>query len=57
MLSRVAVLRTDVLEERIATFIRVTRIGELGTPLATSSKQALCEYTVTNEALEPCHPN
>jgi hypothetical protein len=30
MLSRVAVVRTDVSEER-STIIRVTRIGELGT--------------------------
>jgi hypothetical protein len=31
MLRRVALLRTDVSEERIASIIRVTRIGELGT--------------------------
>jgi hypothetical protein len=34
MLRRVALLRTDVSEELSASFIRVTRIGELGT-LAT----------------------
>jgi hypothetical protein len=33
MLSRVALVRTDVLEELSASFIRVTRIGELGTML------------------------
>jgi hypothetical protein len=31
MLRRVAVVRTDVSEELSASFIRVTRIGELGT--------------------------
>jgi hypothetical protein len=31
MLRRVALLRTGVLEERSASIIRVTRIGELGT--------------------------
>jgi demethoxyubiquinone hydroxylase (CLK1/Coq7/Cat5 family) len=34
---RVAHVRTDVSEERIATIIRVTRIGELGTTLAFTS--------------------
>jgi hypothetical protein len=32
MLRRVALVRTDVSEELRASFIRVTRIGELGTP-------------------------
>jgi demethoxyubiquinone hydroxylase (CLK1/Coq7/Cat5 family) len=31
MLHRVALVRTDASEERIASIIRVTRIGELGT--------------------------
>jgi hypothetical protein len=31
MLRRVVLVRTDVLEEPSASFIRVTRIGELGT--------------------------
>jgi hypothetical protein len=31
MLRRVAIVRTDVSEELIASFIRVTRIGELRT--------------------------
>jgi hypothetical protein len=34
MLRRVPLVRTDVSEERSAPFIRVTRIGELGTTLA-----------------------
>jgi hypothetical protein len=36
MLHRVAVVRTDVSEEPSASFTRVTRIGELGTTLATT---------------------
>jgi hypothetical protein len=34
MLRRVALVRTDVSEEFIASFIGVTRIGELGKTLA-----------------------
>jgi hypothetical protein len=34
MLRRVALVRTDVSEERSASFIRVTRLSELGTALA-----------------------
>jgi hypothetical protein len=37
MLRRVALVRTEVYEEPSAPFIRVTRIGELGTTLAASS--------------------
>jgi hypothetical protein len=37
MLRRVALVRTDVSEEHSATFIRVTRISELGTTLAVTS--------------------
>jgi hypothetical protein len=35
MLRRVALVRTDVLEELSASIIRVTRIGELGTLLCS----------------------
>jgi hypothetical protein len=38
MLRRVALVRTDVSEEPGTSFIRVTRIGELGTPAATSNR-------------------
>jgi hypothetical protein len=38
-LRRVALLRTDVSEELSASFIRVTRIGELGTTLAVTSNR------------------
>jgi hypothetical protein len=37
MLHRVALVRTDVSEELSASFISVTRIGELGTALAVTS--------------------
>jgi hypothetical protein len=37
MLHRVALVRVDVSEEPSASFIRVTRIGELGTTLAVTS--------------------
>jgi hypothetical protein len=38
MLRRVALVRTEDLEEFSASFIRVTRIGELGTTLAVTSQ-------------------
>jgi hypothetical protein len=41
MLRRVALVRTDVSEELSASFIRVTRIGELGTTLAVISHQRM----------------
>jgi hypothetical protein len=37
MLRREALVRTDVLEECIASIIRVTRIGVLGTLVITSN--------------------
>jgi hypothetical protein len=37
MLRRVTLVRTDVSEELSASFIRVKRIGELGTTLAVTS--------------------
>jgi hypothetical protein len=39
MLCRVAPARTDVSEEHSASFIRVTRIGELGTTLAATTNR------------------
>jgi hypothetical protein len=38
MLHRVALVRTDVSEELSASFIRVTRIVELGTLAVTSNR-------------------
>jgi hypothetical protein len=58
MLHRVALVRTDVSEELSASFIRVTRIGELGTVLAVTSNQCMLRrnnirvYVVT-ELKEP----
>jgi DNA-binding TFAR19-related protein (PDSD5 family) len=37
MLRRVALVRTDFLEELSASVIRVTKTGELGTVLAVTS--------------------
>jgi hypothetical protein len=46
MLRHVAVLRTDVSEELSASFIRVTRIGELGTAVdVTSNRRTLRRNT------------
>jgi hypothetical protein len=39
MVRRVALVRTDVSEELSASFIRVTRIGELRTTLAVTSNR------------------
>jgi hypothetical protein len=39
MLRRVALVSTDVSEEHSASFIRVTKIGELGTTLAVTSNR------------------
>jgi hypothetical protein len=41
MLRRVALVRTDGSEEPSASFIRVTRIGELGTIAVTSNRSKL----------------
>jgi hypothetical protein len=46
MLRRVALVRTDVSDKFSASFIRVTRIGELGTTLAlTSDRRTLRRNT------------
>jgi hypothetical protein len=47
MLRRVALVRTDVSEERTASIISVTRIGELGTLAVTSNRRTLRRNTVT----------
>jgi hypothetical protein len=48
MLRRVALVRNDVSEELSASFIRATRIGELGTTLAVTSNRRFTES---------CHPD
>jgi hypothetical protein len=46
MLRHVALVKTDVSEERSASFVSVTRIGELGTTLAeTSNRRTLRRNT------------
>jgi hypothetical protein len=48
MLRRVALVRTDVSEELIPSFIRMTRIGELGTTLAvTVNRRTLRRNTLS----------
>jgi hypothetical protein len=48
MLRRVALVITDVSEELSSSFIRVTRIGELGTaPAVTSNRRTLRRNIVT----------
>jgi hypothetical protein len=47
MLRRVALVRTGVSEELSASFIRVTRIGELGTTLAVTSNRCMLRLLVT----------
>jgi low temperature requirement protein LtrA len=49
MWRRVALVRADVLGERIASIIKMTRIGELATTLAVSSSPIL--VTVMMEAI------
>jgi hypothetical protein len=46
MLRRVALVRTNVLEELSVSFIKVTRISELGTTLAViSNRKTLIRIT------------
>jgi hypothetical protein len=46
MLRRVALVTTDVSEVLSASFIMVTRNGELGTLALTSSRRTLRRYTI-----------
>jgi hypothetical protein len=48
MLRRVALVRTDVSEEHSASFIRVTRIGDLGTTLAVTSNRRMLRRNALN---------
>jgi hypothetical protein len=55
MLRCVALVRTDVSEVRSASFIRVTRLGELGITLAvTSNRRTLRRNT---QLIDSCHPD
>jgi hypothetical protein len=56
MLRRVALVRTDVSEELSASFIRVTRIGEVGTTLAlTRNRRTLRTNTKSNTNTKKYH--
>jgi hypothetical protein len=46
MLRRVALVRTNVSEELSASFIGVTRIGELGTMLAVTSNGRISQKKI-----------
>jgi hypothetical protein len=47
MLCHVPLVKTDVLEETIASFVSVTRIGEVGTKLAVTGNQSMLHhYTI-----------
>jgi hypothetical protein len=48
MLRQVSPVRNDVSEERIASIIRVTRIGELGTLVVTLIRSVLRLLVTTN---------
>jgi hypothetical protein len=50
MLRRVALVRTDVSEERSTSIIRVTRIRELGTTLALISNRRTLRGHTTRRA-------
>jgi hypothetical protein len=52
MLRRVAPVRTDVSEKPSASFIMVTRIGELGTTLAATSNRCTLRVSVASNIPE-----
>jgi hypothetical protein len=56
MLRHVHLVRTDVSEEPSASFIRVTRIGELGTTLgATSNRRTQCACNIPEDTILHSH--
>jgi hypothetical protein len=56
LLRRVALVRTDVMEEPSASFIRVTRIGELGTTLAVTSNRRSVHRLLVAASVVPSSP-
>jgi hypothetical protein len=56
MLRRVALVITDVSEELSAFFIRVTRIGELGTTLAATSNRRTLRFAACVATVVPSSP-
>jgi hypothetical protein len=62
MLRRVALVRTDILEELSTSFIMVTRIGELDTTLAVTSNRRTLVFLrsvrrLLVTATDSCHPD
>jgi hypothetical protein len=49
MLRHVAFVRTDLSEDLSASFIRVTRIGELGSTLAVTSNRT--RHNITEDTI------
>jgi hypothetical protein len=60
MLRCVALVRTDILEEFSPSFIRVTRIGELGTTLAVTSNRRMLprntKWLIVTASVVPSSP-
>jgi hypothetical protein len=56
MLRHVALVRTDVSEELSASFIRVTRICELGTTLAVTSNRHSVHRLLVTASVVPSSP-
>jgi hypothetical protein len=52
MLRRVALVRTNVSEERSASIIRITRMDELGTTLAITSNRRTLRIAVNSISLQ-----
>jgi hypothetical protein len=50
-LRRVALVKTDISEEPSASFIRVTRINELGRTLAVTSNRSVRRFLVTSSVV------
>jgi hypothetical protein len=56
MLRRVALVRTDVSEKLSSSFIRVTRIGALGTTLALTSNRCKLRQLLVKASVVPSSP-
>jgi hypothetical protein len=56
MLRRVALVRADVSEELSTSFIRVTRIGELGTKLGVTSSRRSVRQLLVAASVVPSSP-
>jgi hypothetical protein len=57
LLRRVVLVRTDDSEEPGASFIRVTKIGELGTTQAASSNRRTLRRLLDAACVVPSEPN